>query len=129
MTVGWNMEGMGPPAIEALLRDNGITRFECRLATGLPMGAVLPVATHHLTGFSGTVQEAAAYGLRTTFTHSAARQAFGRYFTAGAAELAETADDILASIAKGRIDPAAAKVTYMPRDPALPVSVLKNLLG
>ena len=92
MAVAWKRDGMMPADLEAKLRANGITRAESKMSTALPLAAILPIVNHHVTGYSGTVQECAAFGIRTVFTHPYAQISFPSYIESGFAELASDAD-------------------------------------
>lgn len=119
--------GMSPSDVEALLKSHGVTRFECRLATSLPLAAVLPVATHHVTGFSGTAQECAALGIPTTFTHPSAWDVFEDYIVNGAANFVETAEGLIESIGVHSMA-CTTKMGPVSRDPDLALGVLSQIL-
>jgi hypothetical protein len=124
MAVAWKRADMMPEAIEATLRSHGIARAESQMSTALPLAIILPHVNHHLTGFSGTVQECAAFGVRTTFTHGAARFYFPQYMDAGIATLCGTVDDVMADVLK-----PAPDAMDIPRDPDRARQVLQRLLG
>ena len=127
MAVAWKRADMMPETIEATLRAHGIQRAECRFSTALPLAVLLPLVNHHVTGFSGTVQECAAFGIRTTFSHPSAHFSFPYYLDAGFADFATTPDSVLESI--GRPAPDHCKMTEMPRDRDCPRQVLERILG
>ncbi len=127
MAVAWKRADMMPETIEATLRAHGIQRAECRFSTSLPLAAVLPLVHHHISGFSGTVQECAAFGIRTTFMHPSAHFSFPQYLAAGFAEYATTPEAILESIARPATD--QGKMTDVPRDEGRPRRVLEKILG
>lgn len=129
MAVAWKRADMLPATIEAALREHGIARAESQLSTALPLAAILPLVDHHLTGFSGTVQECAAFGISTTFVHGAARFSFPTYIDSGAAEIATTAEAVLARIAQSSKEKGGASLAEAPRDPERPRRILTRILG
>ena len=128
MSVAWNIKDLMPDAIEHKLREAGVFRAEARMSTGLPLAAVLPVVDYHVTGFSGAVQECAAFGIHTTFVHPSAHFQFPQYIAAGAADFATTPDEILAQIAEPRTKDASSAF-IPPTDPQRPLRILTEMLS
>jgi hypothetical protein len=129
MAVAWKLKDMTPDEIEVKLRDSGITRAECRLSTSLPLAAILPIVNHHLTAFSGTVQECAAFGIRTTFMHSAAKFAFQQYIDAGIADFASDTGSAIASIERPWAPTSGSAAFQPPTDVERPYRALAQFLG
>jgi hypothetical protein len=128
MSQTWRKPEVMPEALEAAMKEAGVKRYDARLATGQPLATLLPHIDHHLTGFSGTVQECAAYGIRTTFTHPTVWSFFGNYIEMGVADFASTADEIIASIASEKPFPDLKDKLVMPRDDETALNVLSQFL-
>jgi hypothetical protein len=124
----WGKKELMPDALAATLKGAGIKRAEVHFSTALPLAAILPYINHHVTGFSGTVQECAMYGVRTTFTHPTVWSFFGNYIGLGAADFAQTADELLASITSDRPFPDLSNVLTVPREDGLATTVLSQIL-
>ncbi len=124
----WGKRELMPEALTATLREAGIVRAEVQFSTALPLDAILPYVNHHVTGFSGTVQECAMYGVRTSFTHPTVWSFFGNYINLGAADFVQTADELLASIASDKPFPDLSNVLTVPRDDEVAMTVLKQIL-
>lgn len=117
-----------PDALEAKMKAAGIARYDAKFSTSLPLAAILPQIDHHLTGFSGTVQECAAYDIRTTFTHPTFTSFFSKFVDVGAADFAATPGEILASIAAEKPFPDLSRAFLMPRDEATAADIVAKIL-
>ncbi|MBL8629837.1 MAG: hypothetical protein JNM81_09430 [Rhodospirillaceae bacterium] len=124
----WCNKDLMPDALNAALKAAGVARYETQLTTTLPLAALLPHVNHHVTGFSGTVQECAAYGVRTTFTHPTVWSFFGNYIEMGAADFAATAEELVASIAANKQFPDLSAVLFVPREDNVALGVLSQIL-
>jgi hypothetical protein len=88
--------------IEAELKAAGVPNYDCRLAAGLPLAAVLEISDHLFTGHSSVAMEAKALDIPTTFSHPWTKIWYPDWLDNRVSYFADTPDDIIASIEAGK---------------------------
>jgi len=88
--------------IDEELKKKEICSFPTKIISNLPLGKVLEISNHHLTGYSSCIMEAHAMGVPTTFTDPLALQWHKGYLDANAAYLAKNYEDAIDTIKKGK---------------------------
>lgn len=80
------------------LRQRGIENYEMRLATDVPLHALLQHVQHHLTPFSTAAREAVDFGVPTTIIDPIGKVDFADDIEAGTFSYADTPGEICAQI-------------------------------
>jgi hypothetical protein len=111
--------------IEQRLNALGLTHVETRLATTLPLPALLACTDHHVTHFSTTALESITVGVATTLIHPFADIFFGRDIQNRVFHHATRPTDILKTIHAG-LDGLDASAM---RQAAILPAIVEPLLG
>ncbi|MBK3774373.1 hypothetical protein GAY31_09395 [Azospirillum brasilense] len=123
------MDGAHPEAIEATLRERGITNFDARRATALSLSSLLRASTHHVTAFSSCTLEASGLDVPTTFIDAGALQAHSTMITEGRARFVDSADQLIEAIEQGGRALPSDTLREVVIDPDRPAAILRSLVA
>lgn len=96
---------------EKSLKNNGLSNFDIKTGSEMPLGLLLPLCDHLVTSWSGICFDALALGIPSTFTDPHAAWCTPDGIADGYFFLGETAGKLLTSIhgnKRGEIDPGDA---------------------
>ena len=96
---------------EKSFKDNGLSNFDIKISSEMPLGRLLPLCDHLVTSWSGICFDALALGIPSTFTDPHAAWCTPDGVRDGYFFLGDTPEELLASIRehkRGEIDPGDA---------------------
>ena len=91
-------------AIEAFLLERGCQHFEIKHSSNMPLYALLPHVSHHLTGWSSVCYEAQVFEVPTIFISSRSLKLYENYLNKGIFHYANNAQKLLNYINKESCD-------------------------
>jgi hypothetical protein len=120
-----------PAAVEAVqgkLRSGGVNGFEIAMPTQVRLHAILSAVDHHLTPFSTTCREAAAFGVPTTIVDPVGRTYFSDEIDQGIFGYADEPETIVAALEATGTRNCADRRPYLETDDALVDRLVERIL-
>ncbi len=112
------------------LKQSGVSNFEIKNATYLPLYASLRLSDHHVTCYSSVCYEALAFNVPTTIVHPRGLQIYESYIKQGIFAYAQSGDALLAAIGQDySSEQLREQVPYIETSRQKAEEAIKTILG